>query len=148
LTGIRKGLFAKSPFKHEARAHCGPAGTVRLTIGRQGSMKSDGITRSRPSALQAKRTSWDYLKHFARKVPGTDIREGELAVQFPNGARISLFGADNPEAMRGIYLDGVVPDEMADGRRDLCARAVRLVAATRGDRITGKASGALVCAIQ
>ncbi len=30
-----------------------------------------------------------------------------------NGARISLYGADNPDALRGIYLDGVILDEYA-----------------------------------
>jgi phage terminase large subunit len=32
-------------------------------------------------------------------------------VDFPNGSQVRLYGADNPDALRGIYLDGVVPDE-------------------------------------
>lgn len=78
-----------------------------------------------PFLKQAKRVSWDYLKHFSRKIPYAEIREGDLSVEYPNGARISLFGADNPEAMRGIYLDGVVPDEMADFRPDVWGSIIR-----------------------
>lgn len=78
-----------------------------------------------PFLKQAKRTAWDYVKHFSRKIPGTDIREGDLIVDFPNGSRLSLFGADNPDALRGVYLDGVVPDEMADFRPDVWGSIVR-----------------------
>lgn len=78
-----------------------------------------------PFLKQAKRTAWDYVKHFAQMIPETDVREGDLQVDLPNGARISLFGADNPEAMRGIYLDGVVPDEMADFRPDVFGSIIR-----------------------
>ncbi len=39
------------------------------------------------------------------------FNEAELRVDYPNGAQIRLYGADNPDSLRGIYLDGVVPDE-------------------------------------
>jgi hypothetical protein len=32
----------------------------------------------------------------------------------PNGSRIGLYGSDNPEALRGIYLDGAILDEYSD----------------------------------
>jgi len=35
-------------------------------------------------------------------------------VDFPNGARIRLYGAENADRLRGIYLDGIVIDEPAD----------------------------------
>jgi len=66
-----------------------------------------------PLLKQAKAVAWDYLKRYALKVPGTTANESELWVQFPNGARIRVFGADNPDGLRGIYLDGVVLDEVA-----------------------------------
>jgi len=31
-----------------------------------------------------------------------------LRLDFPNGGRVRLYGADNPDALRGIYLDDVV----------------------------------------
>ena len=78
-----------------------------------------------PFLKQAKRTSWDYLKQYSRNIPGIEIREGDLIIQYPNGARISLFGADNPEAMRGVYNDGAVLDEMADFRPDVWPAIIR-----------------------
>lgn len=67
-----------------------------------------------PQLNQAKDVAWSYLKHYALKVPGTGVNESELFVEFPNGARVRVYGADNPDRLRGIYLDGVVMDEVAD----------------------------------
>lgn len=66
-----------------------------------------------PFLKQAKSIAWDYLKHFSRPIPGISINETELRVDYPNGARIRLLGADNPDSQRGVYLDGVVLDEYA-----------------------------------
>ena len=84
-----------------------------------------------PYFKQAKKVSWDYMRHFAMKIPGTEIREGDLIVNFQNGSRISLFGADNPDALRGVYLDGVVLDEMADFRPDVWPAIIRPTLADR-----------------
>lgn len=84
-----------------------------------------------PYLKQAKKVSWDYMRHFAMKIPGTEIREGDLIVNFQNGSRISLFGADNPDALRGVYLDGVVLDEMADFRPDVWPAIIRPTLADR-----------------
>lgn len=67
-----------------------------------------------PFFNQTKDIAWSYLKHYAMPVPGTEANESELRVDYPNGARVRLYGADNPDRLRGIYLDGVVLDEYAD----------------------------------
>ena len=67
-----------------------------------------------PYYKQAKQIAWDYIKEFAGVIPGVKFNESELRADLPNGSRISLFGADNPDAMRGLYFDGVVMDEYAD----------------------------------
>lgn len=67
-----------------------------------------------PYYAQAKDVVWGYVKKYTAKIPGTSINEGELRVDLPNGARIRLYGADNYDRLRGIYLDGVVLDEFAD----------------------------------
>jgi hypothetical protein len=72
-----------------------------------------------PELKQAKGVAWDYVKHYAAKVPGTSINEAELWVKFPNGAKVRLFGADNPNALRGYYFDGVVVDEVAQMKREM-----------------------------
>lgn len=66
-----------------------------------------------PQYKQAKRAAWDYLKFFTAPIPGRRVHETELRVDFQSGARISLLGAEDPDALRGIYLDGVVLDEFA-----------------------------------
>lgn len=64
-----------------------------------------------PTYKQAKTVAWDILKKYATQVPHTKFNEAELRCDFPNGSRITLFGADNPDSLRGIGLWGVVFDE-------------------------------------
>ncbi len=66
-----------------------------------------------PLYRQAKDVAWEYLKRYAKPIPGTRINESELRVDLANGARIRLYGAENPDSLRGIYFDGVVMDEYA-----------------------------------
>lgn len=66
-----------------------------------------------PFLKQAKRIAWKYLKRYTAGIPDCKISESELTITLPNGSRIGLFGADNPEALRGVYLDGAVLDEFA-----------------------------------
>jgi phage terminase large subunit len=67
-----------------------------------------------PYYAQSKDVAWGYLKHYTAPIPGVSTNESELRVDLPNGARVRLYGADNYDRMRGIYLDGVVHDEFAD----------------------------------
>jgi hypothetical protein len=71
-----------------------------------------------PELKQAKRNAWAYLKQYAGVIPGTKIHESDLYVELPGGSRISLYGADSPDSLRGIYLDGVVLDELAQMKPD------------------------------
>lgn len=66
-----------------------------------------------PTYAQAKDVAWGYLKHFSSVIPDTNISESELRVEYPNGARIRLYGADNYDRLRGLYHDGVTIDEPA-----------------------------------
>jgi hypothetical protein len=52
-------------------------------------------------------------------------------VELINGARIRLFGADNPDALRGLYLDGVILDEYADMRPRVWGEIIRPLLADR-----------------
>lgn len=67
-----------------------------------------------PLHVQAKDVAWGYVKHYSLAIPGVQINESELRVDFPNGGRVRLYGADNYDRLRGIYLDGVILDEFAD----------------------------------
>ena len=78
-----------------------------------------------PFYSQAKDIAWSYLKHFSAPIPGIKINESELRIDYPNGARIRLYGADNETRLRGIYLDGVVVDEFGDTSPTMWEEVVR-----------------------
>mgnify|MGYP001810460395 FL=1 len=67
-----------------------------------------------PYYKQAKRVAWGYAKYFSQVIPGVEFNESDLEVRYPTGATLRLFGADNPDALRGEYLDGAACDEFAD----------------------------------
>ena len=78
-----------------------------------------------PTFKQAKSIAWDYMKQFTAKIPATKFNETELRVDLPNGARITLLGAENSDGLRGIYLDGCVIDEYANIEGKLFAEIIR-----------------------
>lgn len=78
-----------------------------------------------PLLSQGKSIAWHYLKRFALKIPGTTANESELHVTLPNGARIRIHGGDQPDSLRGLYMDGVVLDEAADLKPDLWESVIR-----------------------
>ena len=67
-----------------------------------------------PLFTQAKDVAWSYLKRFTAPIPGIKINENDLFVEMPGGRRVRLYGSDNYDRMRGIYLDGVILDEYGD----------------------------------
>lgn len=78
-----------------------------------------------PQRNQAKTVVWDRLKYYASAIPGVKYNETELCVSLPNGSKIRLFGADNPDALRGIHLDGAIMDEVADMRPRVWYEVIR-----------------------
>jgi hypothetical protein len=78
-----------------------------------------------PTYKMAKNIVWDYLKKYAFPIPGMKFNESELRADFPNGARVRLYGADNPDSLRGIYLDGCVFDEYAQCRPSMFTEIIR-----------------------
>lgn len=77
-----------------------------------------------PELKQAKGIAWEILKHYALKVPHTNHNESELWIQFPNGARIQLFGADHYDSIRGRHFSGIVIDEVAQMRREVWVKVI------------------------
>lgn len=76
-----------------------------------------------PFLKQAKLIAWSRLKQRLRPLIAAGVvglNEVELSVTFQhNGAVLRLYGADNPDAMRGVRLDGVVIDEVAQQRPEV-----------------------------
>lgn len=84
-----------------------------------------------PYRSQAKDIAWTYLKDAVRDIPGTKISEAELYVKLPNSAVIRLYGADNPDSLRGGYFDGVVLDEYGDMQGTVYSTVIRPMLADR-----------------
>lgn len=84
-----------------------------------------------PLLGQAKSVAWEPLKRVAAVVPGAVPNESELSIKYPrkpkagrlavpvsgplnpmaNSTTVRLFGADNPDAFRGLPFSGVSYDE-------------------------------------
>ena len=84
-----------------------------------------------PQRNQAKDATWAELKYYTEGMWRTPPYENELRVELINGANIRLYGADAPDALRGSYLDGVVPDEFSQMKDDLWGQVVRPMLADR-----------------
>lgn len=76
-----------------------------------------------PFLKQAKKNVWQYVLHYGMKIPGAVKNEADLFLEVPNAgggrSRISLYGADNSESIRGGYFDGVCLDEYGDIAQDV-----------------------------
>jgi phage terminase large subunit len=67
-----------------------------------------------PTYTQAKDVAFSYVKRLTAPLQPV-VSESELSVTLPgNGARIRLYGAENFDRLRGLYLDGAVLDEAGD----------------------------------
>ena len=66
-----------------------------------------------PTYTQAKRIAWAYLKDYAEPYLSKPPSESELKVTLHGDRTIYCLGADNPDSLRGMYLDGGVGDEYA-----------------------------------
>jgi hypothetical protein len=76
-----------------------------------------------PFYKQAKDVAWQYLKDFVGDA-AVKTWEADLRVKLFNGAWITLYGADNPDSLRGLYHDGVILDEYGDCRPSLWPEVV------------------------
>jgi hypothetical protein len=82
-----------------------------------------------PTYSQAKRVAWDYLLEYTRPLNAT-ANIAELRVDFWR-RRVSLYGSDNPDSLRGQYFDGVVIDEVGDQNPRIWNEIIRPALADR-----------------
>ena len=68
-----------------------------------------------PTYRQGKAIAWEYLKYYTKPLMylGGSRNETELRIDLFNESRIQIFGADNPDRIRGMGFDAVVLDEYA-----------------------------------
>ena len=73
-----------------------------------------------PQRDQAKRVAWGYMKDLTKPFWSKPPNESELKITIHNGHKdestIYVAGADNYDALRGMYFDGAVLDEVGDMR--------------------------------
>lgn len=76
-----------------------------------------------PFLKQAKLIAWGRLKLRVRALEmagACEVNESDLSIRFlHNGAVIRCYGADNPDGMRGVRLDGCVIDEVAQTKPEV-----------------------------
>ena len=84
-----------------------------------------------PFRNQAEQIAWGYLKHYTAPIPMCKVNEQMLSITLPNGVTIRIYGADNPDALRGAYFDGVVLDEVAQMKPEVWGEILRPALADR-----------------
>ena len=89
-----------------------------------------------PQREQAKRVAWGYLKELSEPLWVKKPNEAELRIEIENAhggtSTIYVGGADNPDSMRGLYLDGVALDEFGDMRPSVWLSVLRPALSDRG----------------
>jgi phage terminase large subunit len=83
-----------------------------------------------PFFRQGKDVGWEYLRRYSAPV-SVKTSESELSVELFNGSRIRIYGADNPDSLRGLSLDGCILDEFADIRPSVWGEIIRPMLADR-----------------
>lgn len=83
-----------------------------------------------PTYGAVKRIAWEMIKNYTEKIPGVETNEQDLRVTIPrphlnDKIKIMLLGAENPHALRGIYLDGCIVDEYAQCDPSLWGQVIR-----------------------
>jgi phage terminase large subunit len=66
-----------------------------------------------PTYKQAKRTAWQYMKDYGEQWFAAPPSEAELKITLHGDRVVYCLGADNPDSLRGMYLDGAMLDEYA-----------------------------------
>ena len=93
--------------------------------------KSPIVAYVAPTYGQAKRVAWGYVKQFTEplaKAGRAKYWDTELKCEIDRGidkATIYLLGSENPDSIRGMYLDGCVLDEYANMDPRLWGEVVR-----------------------
>ena len=78
-----------------------------------------------PTYKQAKFIAWDLIKQYSRIIPKIDYNEAELTVKYPNRAKLTLYGADYPDSLRGLGFWGVVFDEYSQQPSNIFTEIIR-----------------------
>jgi phage terminase large subunit len=89
-----------------------------------------------PTYGQAERIAWQMLKEHTKMLPNVEYNESKLRAIIPRphlGDKVTIYlmGAENPDAIRGMYLDFVVFDEFSEMNPEIWSKVVRPAVADR-----------------
>ena len=99
-----------------------------------------------PTYKQAKMIAWEYIIDYTRNIPGVEVNKSELSITIhrqgakdkdgewtkkPDKIKFILLGADSPDSLRGLYLDGSILDEYAQCDPIIWGQIVRPALADR-----------------
>jgi hypothetical protein len=120
------------------------AGTY-LTVGSLADMSWGGVPLDTtfetayiyPTFEAAKKNVWPRLKRIIQPIEQScQVYENTGLIVFPNGRRLRLFGADNPDSLRGFTWSRVVLDEYKDMLPNVFPEIVRpALTVARGDAL-------------
>lgn len=87
-----------------------------------------------PTYKMAKRIAWEELMRMVPRNRIAKENESALAIKLVNGKWVALFGADNPDSLRGIGIKRFVMDEYADMDERVFPEIIRpTLSTTSGD---------------
>ena len=92
--------------------------TLGVSVCVKGACDTGGIYWWVAPTYKTARVGWRMLKFLANQIPGTDIKEGEKCITFPNGGEVYIMSADNEGSLRSEGLNGLVIDEADDVREE------------------------------
>lgn len=93
-----------------------------LHVGLQVDLPNPHVSFISPYYKQSKNVAWGYLKDAVYGIPGAKTYEADLKATIPLGEKngkpniltYQLFGADNPDSLRGMYHDFAIFDEFGN----------------------------------
>lgn len=101
--------------------------TLLVKLRDQGAFENPGLYGYfAPTYRQAKLIAWDVLKSISPRIyVSGKPNESELSISYINGAKIRLFGLDNPEGILGVKLAGAVIDEYDNVKNGVFESVIR-----------------------
>lgn len=78
-----------------------------------------------PTYRQAKMIAWELIKKIICPEAIIKANESELSVVIKNGSKLELKGADNEDSLRGVGLNFVVMDEVAQMKENVWYEIIR-----------------------
>lgn len=114
-----------NPHPAQKEVHISPARFKVLSAGRRFGKTRLGVMECLDAAVnggiawwvapsyQVSKVGWNPLVRMAKRLPGVEVRSGDMEVRLPNGGIVAVRSADSKSGLRGEGLNYLVMDEAA-----------------------------------